>query len=484
MLFNSIEFIIFIFFLIPIYYSLASKSRWIVLLAGSYFFYAFWNFAFFPFLIISTLVDYIAAIKIEKESNLKKRRLFLIFSISINIGFLIYFKYYIFLWNALLKVFPILPQLPAETSLLLPVGISFYTFQTMGYTLDVYWKRRTPEKNLGKFALFVSYFPQLISGPIENSRKLIPQFTCNKKLNYDQYLDGIVLIIWGFLKKVVIADNLLPIYKQIYGNIEAYSPESVIFATVLMTFVYYFDFSGYCDIAIGTSRLFGIKLTRNFNLPYISKSMGEVWKRWHITLSDWIRDYLSFYLSRRSFLKNKKVIVLLISFSLLGLWHGSNWNFFFFGFFHGVFVLIDKYASKLVSPFFPKLTNKLYTFSIHTLKVFKIFIIWNLVGVFLIAKDLSEAIRVFKHVFYSGSYSIYEKSFNLISILNDENIALRINNFNLIVVLATVVIMVEILFEGRKIQKSFIKWTWITILLGIIFSYGSFKEIEFLYFKF
>lgn len=482
MLFTSIEFVFFILLLLPVYYTVEESKRWPILLSASYFFYGLWNLSFLPLLLCSTLIDYFAGLYLEKDRPFKKRKIVLLLSLAVNFSFLVYFKYWVFLWNSLAYFFVGMKPFPEEYSFLLPLGISFYTFQTVGYTLDVYWRRRNAERHLGYFALFVVYFPQLIAGPIENSKKLISEFRQKKEVDEQKFTQGVSLLLWGYFKKVVLADNLIVFYQAIYSDPAAHSSDALVFATILMTFVYYFDFSGYCDIAVGISRLLGIRLSRNFRLPYLSQSMGEVWKRWHITLSQWINDYLNFYLLRRSFLKNKPWLVLLLCFGLLGFWHGSNWNFFFFGFFHGVAVICDRFFVKSLAPFFN--THKITKLIFKLFNIFKVFLVWNLVGVFLISKNLSQALEVFIKVFWNTDYRLADESFNFYHVLINQGIDLQAGGFPLIALFGVICLIIEIVFEPIKLIKKGYLWCWIFFLLLICMTFASYQEVEFLYFRF
>lgn len=482
MLFTSVEFIAFVLLILPIYYYLDIRHRWALLLGASYFFYALWNISFVPLLMLSTLVDYFAALSIEKETSKKRRKLLLYLSLGINFSILIYFKYYVFLFDTFLFLVTGKIASAEGYSLLLPLGISFYTFQTVGYTLDVYWGRRPAEKKLGYFALFVVYFPQLIAGPIENSRKLIPQLKIPMKNSEKDFLKGLSLALWGFFKKSVIADNLVGYYSTIYTGSESFSSDALVFATILMTFVYYFDFSGYCDIAVGVSRMFGIKLSRNFALPYLSRTMGEVWKRWHITLSQWINQYLHFYLSRKKIMKDREWLVLMICFSLLGFWHGSNWNFFFFGFFHGVFVLADRKFVKAVSPV---LGVKVWVQRIFSLfNILKVFFLWNLVGVFLISNDFKHALSIYRKIFFDVDYRIIAEDFSIYQLLINQGVDLIAGGFPLIAKFAVAVIVIEMITEKYKIRNVGVLWVLSGLLILLVLTFSSYKNIEFLYFRF
>ena len=293
----------------------------------------------------STVLDYLVSKYMMLTQNEKKRWRLLMLSFIGNIGILFYFKYYNFLCDnieGLLSLININAELP-ENNWLLPVGISFYTFQTFGYTLDVYNEELDAEPNFLTFALYVSFFPQLVAGPIERAGSLLPQLKEKYDLLYENCADGFRLILIGFFKKVVVADRLAIYVNQVFENPDAYSGGSVVMAAVFFTLQIYCDFSGYSDIAIGTAKLFGVDLMENFRGPLFSKSVTEFWRRWHISLSTWFRDYLytPIAFSMRSMGKYNYVFPILISFTVIGIWHGANWTFIVFGFLHALVLLYE-----------------------------------------------------------------------------------------------------------------------------------------------
>ena len=297
MLFNSTQFIIFFPIVVSIYFLLPHRMRWFMLLTASYYFYMCWKAEYLLLILISTFIDYFAAIQMSKQSVQSKRKIYLILSLVVNLGLLFGFKYFNFFNDSLRTIFNqfnIFYDVPAF-KVLLPVGISFYTFQTLSYTIDVYRGKRDPEKHLGIFALYVAFFPQLVAGPIERSTRLIPQLRKKYNFDYDRVTDGLKLMLWGFFKKVVIADRIAVIVNQVYNNPHDAAGFPFLIGTYLFAFQIYCDFSGYSDIAIGAAKIFGINLMENFRRPYFAKSIREFWQRWHISLSTWFRDYL--YLS-------------------------------------------------------------------------------------------------------------------------------------------------------------------------------------------
>ena len=316
-----------------------------------------WKAEYIILIIISTLVDYIAGKKIYTSNSRKEKKFFLWLSILVNIGILFGFKYFNFFNESTgiifgeLNLFYNIPQL----EVLLPVGISFYTFQTLSYTIDIYRGKTIPESHLGIFALYVSFFPQLVAGPIERSNNLLPQFKRYYYFEYNRVVSGLRLMLFGLFKKVVIADRLAEHVNQVYNSPDQYFGISIIMATILFAFQIYCDFSGYSDIAIGAARVMGIRLMINFNLPYSSRSISEFWKRWHISLSSWFKDYFYIALGGNRVVKWKWYYNLLLTFLVSGLWHGANWTFLLWGLLHGIYMISAIFKNKIKAFLFPNI---------------------------------------------------------------------------------------------------------------------------------
>lgn len=351
MLFNSIEFLIFfplVFCVFWFFLKNKIKSQNIFLLLSSYIFYGFWDLRFLFLIILSTIVDFNIGLSLSQKKNKSIRKSLLLISIFINLSILGFFKYYNFFIESisdLLLLFNYSTTHNLYLNLILPVGISFYTFQTLSYTIDIYRNKIKPTNDYISFALFVSFFPQLVAGPIERASRLLPQIISLKKFNYTQSVDGLRLTLWGFFKKVVIADSLAPIVNDIFLNYSSISGSMLFIGAFLFSFQIYCDFSGYSDIAIGISKVFGIELNSNFKFPYFSRNIGEFWTRWHISLSSWFKDYL--YIPLGGSKKNKRITLLniFIVFLISGLWHGANFTFLMWGLFHAV-LYIPLYISK------------------------------------------------------------------------------------------------------------------------------------------
>ena len=347
MLFNSLDFAIFLPIVFLLYWFVAQKNlklqNFLIVLA-SYVFYGWWDWRFLSLIIFSTVVDYLVAQKLRTEEQQSKRKVLLWTSIIVNLGFLGFFKYYNFFLENFVDAFSLFGmQINANSlNIILPVGISFYTFQTLSYTIDVYRKKLEPTKDFMAFSAFVCFFPQLVAGPIERATNLLPQISKKRFFTKSLFKEGIVQIFIGLFRKIVIADTLANYVDVVYADLSLYNSSTIFLATFFYTFQIYFDFSGYSDIAIGTAKLFGIKFKQNFNLPYFSKSLTEFWRKWHISLSFWLRDYL--YISLGGNRKGIRITYrnLMITMLLGGLWHGSSWNFIIWGGIHGVVLSIEK----------------------------------------------------------------------------------------------------------------------------------------------
>lgn len=344
MLFNSLSFAVFLPLVFLLYWFVAGKStkhQNILLLAASYYFYACWDWRFLFLLLFSTALDYFSALKIEAETTTTSRKLWLWISISINLGFLALFKYYNFFAESFQEAAAGLGLSihPTILSVVLPVGISFYTFHGLSYIIDCYYNRIKAERNFTDYAVFVSFFPLLVAGPIERATHLLPQIKTKRTFNYVNAVNGLKQILWGLFKKVVIADNCAEFANHIFDNSDTLPGSTLALGAVFFAFQIYGDFSGYSDIAIGTARLFGIDLIRNFAYPYFSRDIAEFWRRWHISLSSWFRDYIYIPLGGS---RNGRLISIrntFIIFILSGFWHGANWTFICWGLLHALYFL-------------------------------------------------------------------------------------------------------------------------------------------------
>ncbi|UTW63225.1 MBOAT family protein [bacterium SCSIO 12741] len=344
MLFNSIDFAIFLPIVFALYWFATQKNlrlQNLLIVAASYVFYGWWDWRFLSLIIFSTIVDYTIGIKLKEEENQTKRKALLWTSILVNLGFLGFFKYYNFFQDNFISAFSFFGSeiKPNSLNIILPVGISFYTFQTLSYTIDVYKRKLEPTKDFIAFSAFVSFFPQLVAGPIERATNLLPQFYAKRTFDYSKAVDGMRQILWGLFKKVVIADSCAEYANLIFNNSTDYSGSTLALGAFLFAFQIYGDFSGYSDIAIGTSRLFGFNLMRNFAFPYFARDIAEFWRRWHISLSTWFRDYLYIPLGGSRGGTMMQVRNTFIIFIVSGFWHGANWTFIAWGTLNAIYFL-------------------------------------------------------------------------------------------------------------------------------------------------
>ena len=391
MLFNSIEFLIFFPLVFAMYWMLRNSvyKQNILLLISSYVFYGWWDWRFLSLIVYSSFIDYMTGLKIESSSSQKHKKQWLLLSLISNLGLLAVFKYYNFFADSFAQAMSSVGWEVNDLTLniILPVGISFYTFQTLSYTIDVYREHLKPTKDIVAFFTYVSLFPQLVAGPIERASNLIPQIKNKRVFKSSQFNAGIFQIIVGLFRKIVIADNLAIYVDTVYGNPELHNGSTLLLATIFYAFQIYYDFSGYSDIAIGSAKLLGFNFNQNFNFPYFSKSITEFWRRWHISLSSWLKDYL--YISLGGNRKGIKITYrnLLITMLLGGLWHGSSWNFVIWGAIHGTALAIEKFT-------FSKLKIKNFNFlgSIWTWAV--VLLSW----VFFRAQDLSSSMLIIKRL--------------------------------------------------------------------------------------
>ncbi len=344
MLFNSFEFVAFLAIVLLLYQVLGHRSQNRMLLIASYVFYGWWDWRFLSLIALSTIIDYFCALAIARHPESKGKRRYLHISLFSNLGILGSFKYFDFFITSaaeLLETLGLHASLPI-LNIILPVGISFYTFQTMGYTIDVYRGNQVPTRRFDSFALYVAYFPQLVAGPIERSRSLLPQIENPRKVDFADWSTGLQLIIFGFFKKLVIADGVAPYVDRAFANPAELSGAEVLLSVYLFALQIYGDFSGYTNIARGVSRLFGIRLTLNFRQPYLSATITEFWQRWHISFSSWLRDYLYIPLGGNRTGSLRTYRNLGITMLLGGLWHGASWNFVLWGGLHGVFLALHR----------------------------------------------------------------------------------------------------------------------------------------------
>ena len=411
MLFNSLEFLVFLPICFVVYWFVLQKKLNLqnaFMLIASYFFYGWWDYRFLALIAFSTLVDYLLGYFLSKQEEPSRRKGLLAISLIVNLGLLGFFKYYNFFVISWIEAWDAIGvEMHASTlKIILPVGISFYTFQTLSYIIDVYRKEVTPEKNFINFAAYVAFFPQLVAGPIERAKNLLPQFSRKRIFNEQQAISGIHLILWGLFKKVVIADSCAIYVNSIFDNYHEHNSLTLALGAVYFAFQIYGDFSGYSDIAIGTARLLGFDLMRNFNLPYFSRDIAEFWRRWHISLSTWFRDYVYIPLGGSRVNKWKQLRNVFIIFLVSGFWHGANWTFIFWGALQACFFIplllakknrinLDQVAFSSNLPSFVELGQMLLTFVVTT-------VAW----IFFRADSLSMAFDYCKKLFTNGQFLV------------------------------------------------------------------------------
>lgn len=383
MLFNSLDFAIFLPVVFFLYWFVVNKNigkQNTLLLIASYVFYGWWDWRFLSLILFSTIVDYVIGVLLAKEDRILQRKLLLYTSLFVNLGLLGFFKYYNFFVDNFIEAFSFFGASFSVSTLkiILPVGISFYTFQTLSYTIDVYKKNLAPAKNFLSFATFVSFFPQLVAGPIERASNLLPQFYKRRVFDKEKAYDGLRQILWGLFKKIVIADQCAEYANLIFNNSDDYSGSTLLLGALFFTFQIYGDFSGYSDIAIGVSRLFGFNLMQNFAFPYFSRDIAEFWRRWHISLSTWFRDYLYIPLGGSRGGTWTKVRNTFIIFLVSGFWHGANWTFLVWGALNALYFLpllllkknrlnIGVVAENARIPSFREFSNMIFTFLLTVL---------------------------------------------------------------------------------------------------------------------
>lgn len=483
MLFNSIEYLFFFPAVVILYFSIPDKWRWVPLLIASYFFYMCWKMEYVVLIMFTTLVDYFLGLKLAQQIRKKRKKIYLTLSIIVNLGMLAGFKYLNFFsesLNDILGLFNTGISTPVF-NILLPVGISFYIFQSLSYTIDIYRGIATAEKHLGKFALYVSFFPQLVAGPIERSTSLLPQINKPRDFNEQRLVSGLKLMLWGFFKKLVIADRLGMFVDYVYNNPQQNAGVPIFLATVLFAFQIYGDFSGYTDIARGSARVLGYDLMINFNRPFIAKSLRDFWNRWHISLTTWFRDYLLYSLP---YIKNNKIIYALLylniflTFQIMGLWHGATWTFVLFGTFNGIMLVLEIRTQKIRNRVFEvtginkntRLRDIITTFSTFSITVFSLY--------FFRANTVSDSFLLIKNTF---DFSTLKESFYFM--LKDNELIFGILMVILLLIAEHMHAKYNLVLKLAA-KPTVIKWS---VYLGFSFFvilFGVLNAQKFIYFQF
>ena len=475
MLFNSIEFLLFLPTVFVLYWFVFKnqlKAQNVLLLIASYIFYGWWDWRFLSLIIASTFLDYFVALALKKNDNPQRRKLLLGLSLFGNLGMLGFFKYYNFFVTSWIEAWSNVGiTMEASTlKIILPVGISFYTFQTLSYTIDVYRKQMEPTKSFIDFAAFVTFFPQLVAGPIERASHLLPQFYKKRTFDYQNGADGIKLIIWGMFKKVVVADNCAFFVNKIFENPEAFSSGELFVGMVFFAFQIYGDFSGYSDIAIGLSKLFGFDLMVNFKFPYFSRDIAEFWRRWHISLSTWFRDYIYIPLGGSKGTQWLQIRNVMIIFLVSGFWHGANWTYVAWGLFHALLFLpllmFNVNRSHLITKSYGLLDFAKIGFT---------FIVVCVGWVFFRADSIADAFQYLAHLLELKSIGL--------SLFYKTNANLMI--FALSVLSVVILSSQELIWVLKKRELPKISAFGALLLVLLIFFMGSFKnQMDFIYFQF
>lgn len=477
MFFNSLAFAIFlpiVFFLYWFVFNKTKNTQNAVLIIASYYFYSCWDWRFLFLLVFSTFLDYYTGIRIEKSNNDKERKFWFWLSIAVNLGFLGGFKYYNFfsasfaqmLTSAGFKASPLL------LDVVLPVGISFYTFHGLSYVIDIYYKRIKSEYNFVDYSLFVSYFPLLVAGPIERATHLLPQVKVKRTFDNERAKEGVYQLIWGLLKKVVIADTCATYANAVFDNYNSMNSLSLILGAIYFAFQIYGDFSGYSDMALGMSKLFGIDLLRNFNYPYFSRDIAEFWRRWHISLSSWFKDYLYIPLGGSKGGIWMKIRNTFIIFVVSGFWHGANWTYLAWGFINAVYflplLLLNKNRNNIQST---DLRWNLESIKVR-LNIIITFLLSCVAWIFFRAKTITDAVLYLKRILVNGEFKI-------------QFLANERSNYELVIMIFAFVLVewnsrnkIEPISGNRDILK-------LGLVIASIMAFGTFSDYkEFIYFQF
>lgn len=484
MLFNSIEFIFFFVIVFFSYWFIFNKNlkyQNLLILLSSYFFYAWWDWRFLILIIISSLSDFLIGLKIENSNNTIYRARALKLSLIINIGILAVFKYYNFFVENFILFFASLNFEINYTliNIILPVGISFYTFQSLSYSVDIYNSKIKANKDIISFFAFVAFFPQLVAGPIERAKNMLPQFQKKRKFNYTFAISGCKLILIGLFKKMVVADNLSYVVDSIYSNPSDFLGFPTLLATIFFAFQIYCDFSGYSDIAIGLARLLGFKLMINFKTPYFSKSLTDFWRNWHISLSTWFRDYV--YIPLGGNRKSKKIIYtnIMITFLLSGLWHGANWTFIIWGTIHGLGLIVEKEIKAF------NISNK-KNFLIDALRTAFTFTFICIAWIFFRSENLDNSILIFLNIFSDISYYF---NYEVMS-LKFRGLGIKLHDLILCILFIVLLLAIELGSKSQKIllifnsNKPLRIISYYFILTLIIFWGTTYSGNNFIYFQF
>lgn len=490
MLFNSFAFAIFLPVVFTIYWILPRKFQWVVILISSYYFYMSWNAKYVFLILLTTLISYVTALLLEKEENSRLRKLFLAVAFFVCLGVLFFFKYFNFISDSIAIIVRQFSASysPVMVDVLLPVGISFYTFQTLAYVIDVYRGEVNAERHFGKYAAFISFFPQLVAGPIERTGNLLPQIKRENAFDYGQASYGLKLMVWGFFKKIVVADTLAVYVDAVYNNLQNYKGMALGIATVFFTIQIYCDFSGYSDIAVGCAKLFGIDLMSNFNSPYFSSSVKEFWSRWHISLSTWFRDYVYIPLGGNRVSRWRHRLNLLITFLVSGLWHGAAWTYVIWGGVHGLAQVVENFFCRNQGRNGRSKADGKRLKTGCILRIFRVILVFIFVSfawIFFRAQSLSDAGYVIRYILSGiGSPVQYLKDGFLNIGLEKKEIATCIGMVGVLGIYDGLSLKYDVI-ECIGRWKVVLRWTvYLMIVLVILFLAPIGNASSFIYFQF
>lgn len=481
MLFNSLTYWVFLPIITLLYFIVKHKYRWVILLIASYIFYMTWRMEYALLILFSTAVDYWVGIQMEKRSK-EERKPFLILSLVANLGLLIFYKYLNFLNEVLQDVFGWVNvdyNIP-ELNILLPVGISFYTFQTLSYTIDIYRGDRKAEKHFGIFALYVSFFPQLVAGPIERSTTFLPQLYEKHLLKLQPIVDGGKLIVWGLFKKMIIGDHLAIFVNNVYGQPEEYSGNMLVLATYAFTVQVYCDFSGYTDIAIGSAKVFGFSLSNNFDRPLFASSISKLWRKWHMSLTQWIRDYFYTPLMNRVKTEFGSYLILYLVLIVIGIWHGVGWQYVFFGIIHGLYLTIQRLSVNHRNRLSMTLRLERIPKFKKMMDVFITFHLWAFSMICFRSSSAEESFYIMKNIFSGGGITTYfvgMKGFYL---------------SNIIIIISSTVLFFSIEYLNKNdlrnpfivLKNKGVRWGTYIIIVFYLMVFRVNDSMEFFYFQF
>lgn len=492
MVFNTIQFFFFFVVVLIAFHAWPKRLRWLLLLFASYYFYMCWHPWYAGLIAISTFIDYVAGIMIARCEQKYWRRAWLATSLAGNLGILFAFKYFNFFNDSLAAITGLWGDpLHFNTShLLLPVGISFYTFQSLSYTIDVYRNRISPERHLGIFALYVSFFPQLVAGPIERSETLLPQLRKIARFDYKRTVSGLMLITWGLFKKVVIADRLALVVNSVYSDPSSHNGPAFVIATLFFAYQIYCDFSGYSDIAIGTARILGIDLMKNFDRPYVATSIGDFWRRWHISLSTWFRDYVYIPLGGSRVATSRWMSNLMLTFLISGLWHGANWTFIIWGALHGTFLLSEHLLRKPWEWASTRVGLSARPRLCTAINIGITFCLVNIAWVLFRANTVLDAFHIFTHL-HTGWGAALQAAWNP-ELLKGAARAIGTTRTELIISLLLIVLLetTQTLYARPnssldiRLFPAWARWTCYYAAIAAIIILGQFGPPEFIYFQF